>query len=350
MKRIITYFGKKILNHISSGIVLMYHRICDEDFDPYAACVSTENFVEHLRILKENFELIPLEFLPETIKNLSVGKKFVVITFDDGYKDSLKAFEILDMEKVPATLFVITGHLLLDQNQRKEDMLKKILWWDRLKDLILRDFKELYIKNGDKELVFVVEEEGGLGEFKIQVTAPLKSLASGKYKMSKSELFSYLYLELKYKRESERENILSLIEEQVGGWRIKDDPLVSEDDIRAVASLGFSIGAHTETHQVLSILSVDEQRNEIEMSRRKLQEILKSDVKEFSYPFGLSEDLSHKTIELVKNSGFEVACTGVKRVVFPFICNRYAIPRFPVMNWNGRVFEQKLKAFFRMIG
>ncbi|MCS7213633.1 MAG: polysaccharide deacetylase family protein [Candidatus Calescibacterium sp.] len=343
IRNIFLRFGRKILSFLPSGIVLMYHRVCDDDFDPYGICVSQKNFLEHLKILKENFDIIPVRLVPEYVKRKFVGKKkFIAITFDDGYSDNIKAFEILDYMKIHATLFVITGHLL-DKNSK--DTIKRILWWERLKGLFSKDFKKLILKIRDKEISFIVENH--LSNLKVQVKK--RSFEAGKHIIRKNELFSYLYTELKYTREDQRERILCSIEDQIGAVSLDQDILLSERDIESVGKSGFSVGAHTETHQPLSVLSEDEQRKEITLSKHKLENILKKDVLEFSYPFGLQSDFSDLSIKIVKEAGLEIACTGVKRGVLPFMVDRYAIPRFNVMNWNSQEFEHKIREFFNLV-
>lgn len=337
VRNILFRFGRKILSFLPSGIVLMYHRVCDDNFDPYGICVSQENFVEHLKILKENFDIIPVELVPIYNK-----RKFVAITFDDGYKDNIKAFEILDKLKIRATLFVITGHLL---NNDSVNTIKRLLWWERLKGLFAKNFRELIVKIRDKEIFFVLENH--LSDMKVQIKK--MPFENGKHIIRKDELFSYLYTELKYTREGERERILSFIEEQIGKADLEQDILVSERDIESISKSGFSIGAHTETHQALSVLSEDEQRTEVSLSKHKLESILKKDVVEFSYPFGLRDDFSDLSIRIVKESGLKIACTGVKKGVLPFMVNQYTIPRFNVMNWSPQQFKQKIKEFFSLV-
>ena len=57
----------------------------------------------------------------------SLPEKAVVITFDDGYKDNyLYAYPILKKHRIPATIFLATGHI--DTG--------KLFWWDKVSYVI----------------------------------------------------------------------------------------------------------------------------------------------------------------------------------------------------------------------
>lgn len=99
---------KKISNKfLKTGYILLYHRVDDLIQDPYLLSVGKKNFEEQIKFLKENYNVISLRKMVDDVKNKSVNKKSVVITFDDGYVDNyMNAFKILKKYNVPATIFV----------------------------------------------------------------------------------------------------------------------------------------------------------------------------------------------------------------------------------------------------
>lgn len=329
-----------IKSFVSSGIVLMYHRISDENYDPYAINVSLNNFISHVRTVKENFEVISVLDIPFYKPR---RKKFVAITFDDGYKDNLKAFEILDREKIPATLFMVTGHLF---EQNPEDVLKTIFWEERLKNIFSVDIKEIIFNINGKNIHFFINDSPDPEAMKVQIFKG--EFLAGKHIVSKNTAFSYIYTKLKYIDRRKREEILLSIEKQVGFNSFSLPEIFMEDDIRRISACGFLVGAHTEHHEVLSILSHQDQERQILNSKSKLEKILGKRVETFAYPFGLADDFSSDTLNIVKKCGFSLAFSGVKGTIIPFVINRYIIPRFSVINWNKYIFEKKLKGFFRM--
>ena len=103
-----------------------------------------------------------------------------------------------------------------------------------------------------------------------------------------------------------------------------------------------SVGAHTVSHPLLAVLSPEQQRDEVDGSKRRLEELLGRRVTSFAYPFGGRDAYSQTTIGIVANSGFELACANIEgrvgRRTPPF-----EVPRFLVRDWDGDEFERRLR-------
>ncbi len=101
------------------------------------------------------------------------------------------------------------------------------------------------------------------------------------------------------------------------------------DQVRSLASQGFEIGCHTDSH--LDLGTADEQtaRAELEVSKRKLNEQLGRPVRLFAYPFGGRENITAQSRELVREAGFVccASCCGGANVptANPFDLNRITI-------------------------
>ncbi|MGE5402798.1 MAG: glycosyltransferase, partial [Ignavibacteriales bacterium] len=68
--------------------VLLYHRIANDPLDTQLLTVTPENFDEHLKVLKNNFNIVPLSSLIRSVKEKSIEPRTIAITFDDGYLDN----------------------------------------------------------------------------------------------------------------------------------------------------------------------------------------------------------------------------------------------------------------------
>ena len=90
--------------------------------------------------------------------------------------------------------------------------------------------------------------------------------------------------------------------------------LMSGAQVQEWLSLGFEIGAHTLTHPVLSGIAVSEARKEIADSKKRLEDRFGVEIKHFAYPYGI---YNQTVMELVREAGFETACTCDRGVVQP---------------------------------
>lgn len=94
-----------------AATVIMLHRV--NDHDPSDLTTPTPVFEEMLRVVTTEYRV---RSLPDLIGDLRAGRQIepltVSITFDDGYRDDLTvAAPLLLKYRVPATFFVVTGHV-----------------------------------------------------------------------------------------------------------------------------------------------------------------------------------------------------------------------------------------------
>ncbi len=99
--------GKVFLNAIYYPPILMYHSLDRATYGSQLG-VSEDVFREQMEFLKQHkFRVISLKDLAQMIReSRPIPKRSVVITFDDGYKDNLKAVEVLREYGFPAIIFI----------------------------------------------------------------------------------------------------------------------------------------------------------------------------------------------------------------------------------------------------
>ena len=108
-------------------LVLLYHRIAEPSVDPWRLSVSPAHFAEHLAVIKRAGRAMPLRELAMALRSGKRLRDAIVVTFDDGYADNLRAARsLLDRHDVPATVFVTSGALG-----------SAGFWWDRLARTLL---------------------------------------------------------------------------------------------------------------------------------------------------------------------------------------------------------------------
>lgn len=102
--------------------ILAYHKISDDSMSPYA--IPPEDFDKQMRYLYEQgYQTINMVELRDLLEEKRLGKptklgtqKYIVLTFDDGYKDNLEfATPILQKYGFKASIYIITGFVNRDE-------------------------------------------------------------------------------------------------------------------------------------------------------------------------------------------------------------------------------------------
>jgi peptidoglycan/xylan/chitin deacetylase (PgdA/CDA1 family) len=206
-----------------------------------------------------------------------------VVTFDDGYKDNYRyAFPILKKYKIPATIFLVTGHIDTG-NLFWFEKVGYIIWKTKIKRLKLDSFGDFPLNSVNNRL---------LSAFKI--------------------------VEKMKKIKDEKKNIL--IEKLINISKVEiphdlgRDVILSWDEIKEMNEWGIDFGAHTVSHPILTRISLEQAKFEISQSKKEIEKRLGRSVKTFAYPNGTHEDFNTKIIDLVKESGFTCAVTTIPTI------------------------------------
>jgi len=101
------------------------------------------------------------------------------------------------------------------------------------------------------------------------------------------------------------------------------------------------IGAHTITHPLLSAETPEIQQREILGSKTKLESILNRPITTFSYPFGARRDYTPDTVAIVRDAGFQYACSNFPAPITTGV-DPFQLPRVLVRNWPAQEFRSRL--------
>ncbi len=89
------------------AVVLLYHRFGDPRYP--STSVSLKDFEAQMRYLKENnYNVVSVMDLLKMFDKGNIPPKTIVITIDDGYKTTMRAFKILKKFGFPFTVFIYT--------------------------------------------------------------------------------------------------------------------------------------------------------------------------------------------------------------------------------------------------
>ena len=147
----------------------------------------------------------------------------------------------------------------------------------------------------------------------------------------------------------ERQKVLDEVSTWAGADPKSRSPhraLTPEELVRLAEGGLIDVGAHTVTHPVLSALPATMQKSEIQGSKTFLEEILAQRVATFAYPYGSRADYTEETVAMIREAGFANACSNFPGLVWRG-ADRYQLPRFMVLDWDGEGFARKLDEWFR---
>lgn len=288
------------------GLVLTLHHVRparDDPFQPNRSLEVTPEFLEQtiLELRREGFDFVSLDELHRRLCAGRFDRRFVAVTFDDGYQDNRQwAYPILKRHQVPFAIFVASdfadgrGHL----------------WWRTVETAVAagpqvtlridgtrttfacRTTRQKYAaaRAIDRQLSCIRTEQ--------QLRAAVEALAAdaGIDPSAQCAALCMNWQDL---------------------WRLAADPLVT-------------IGAHTASHPDLRRIAPGAARREIGESIDRIQRMLGLRPAHFAYPFGRA---GAEEFALAAELGLKTAVTTRAGVLMP--SSRYGLMSLPRISLNG---------------
>lgn len=267
-------------------IILYYHRVVKKEdlvnITNKHLCVDTESFENQMKFLSQFYNPIGEKEVILAIEGKSKIPEYSVwVTFDDGFKDNYKnAYPILKKYKIPATFFITTG-FVDGQVMPCEDYIEKAIRMSNLKEIKFNLNKEAYKYS-------LHSEE--------QKTNTIKSLLAV----------------MRDKNITEDKYLKELIESFKIQTKDITELFMSWNDVKELRNNGFSIGAHTVNHKILSNLSKEEITKEIFESKYEIEKNLGENIFSFAYPRGKKEDFNVGIcLPILQLHGFKLIVTTI---------------------------------------
>jgi peptidoglycan/xylan/chitin deacetylase (PgdA/CDA1 family) len=296
--------------------ILMYHRINSAACDPWGLVVSPANFDDQLAWLKRHRTVLPLSEFARLHRSGALPARAVAITFDDGYAcNALAAAPMLADHGLPATFFLTTDAISSPRE----------FWWDDLERILFEtEATEVDVAVGEQRLMLAL---GAAGPHR-RAWRPFES-ADTPWRAAYMTLWSAV----RGLDPQTRIGVLDELRRQCGAPQAAraSHRAMTLEELREVAQRpNIEIGAHSLTHPNLGGWSDEVQHAEIEGSRRACAEMVGRTPVNFAYPFG---EYSARTVEIVRDIGFEAACTteaaAVGRRTDPLKLPRLQVQDFP---------------------
>lgn len=300
LSRLIRLFRRDVSSNKPVGVCLLFHRVAeieDNTVGPYQQLSIAPNVFEQIIAhVSEKFNPISV---PELLGRLHAQQPLpegaIAVTFDDGFSDTWAvAYPILAKYGVPATIYITTG--FIDGTAYPYEF--ELASWIESQSQIHLEW------DGYKyhwELHDRADQETCYREIK-ELTEPMSS--------------------------SERTELLSRMTEGTAVPTTDSDLFMRWDQLRELVDDPLiTVGAHTDSHPLLTLLSSREALRDIETGKRKLERRLGQRVQHFSYPYGAYD--AH-TKQLVRACGFESAVTTTPRGINLENVDVMAIPRLEI--------------------
>lgn len=330
-------YGRVLSRFTQRKLILLYHRVTELPTDPQLLSVSPRHFAEHLEVLSRETNVLPLEGIVSPPRRGGSKRPCISITFDDGYADNFyEARPLLERFDMPATFYVRTGFTEATREFVSDGLARLLLHPGSLPE-------ELSVTVGGEVLEWHLGADARYGEeaFEARRRWNVTEQPPGQ----RQEFYSTLHRLLRALPDVDRQSALAELQDCAGLDRraSASDRNMAWTELTQLASGPlFEIGSHSVTHPVLARLPVVEQRREIERSKAALEERLVRPVTSFSYPYGGPSDYTHATVALVREAGFETACSNaagsVSRRSDPL-----QLPRHLVRDWDGDEFARRLR-------
>lgn len=284
--------------------ILAYHRICDTDEinDPELVSASRNEFQWQVSYIKRYYHPMTFEAVVECFEqNRKLPRNAIVITFDDGFADNYhNAFEILRNNEVPATFFISTDYL--DSGEE--------FWFNRVSRIIMSNPGRDFYLDG-------------------------KRLRVDTNSIDRRYLVGQVLLKCKQVSDSRRREIVDQLATDLGDNGACDSlsrPM-SWSEVREMSAQGMEFGSHSRSHPVLARVNRNELKNEIEESKRIIENQIRKPVLVFSYPDGGEDAVNEAVLDAVRNAGYQLATSyisGSNRVlgVGEFMLRRIHVERY----------------------
>ena len=297
------------------GAILTLHHVRHErrtGFAPNAHLSTRADFLDDLidDLRRDDIDIVAIGEVPERLRARST-RRFVAITFDDGYRDNLtNAVPVLRGQLAPFTIYVTTG--FVDRSS--------VPWWEALESLVRR-----------QERLLVQAEGGRVLDLDCSTIA------------AKDE--SYERLIEHFKTDVAEVEVPDGVRDLcwlygVDANRITTTQIMDRDEIAALSRDPLcTLGAHTATHRSLARLPREQAAAEVRRGCEELAAITGEEPRHLAYPYGFPAAAASREFALAKELGFATAVTTRRGVLYDaHVDHLTALPRISL---NGHYQERR---------
>ena len=264
--------------------VLAYHRVIEYAHPGFGSLrrnvsATPGEFASQMEYAARRLDPISLDRLADFARGeADLPRRALLVTFDDGYRDNLEqALPIMERFGINPTVFLATDHIGTDRPFTWD----AAAWCFEYTRLVRADLPVV----GHRSWATLGEREAVLGAW----VEALKGLPDADKDEAVARLPEVLEVEM-----------------PAGAFA---GLYLSWDEVRSMAAAGVSFGGHTRRHPILTRVSPEGARAEIEGCRDHLAAELDGPPIAFAYPNGGHGDFDAGTVALLAGAGFELGFT-----------------------------------------
>jgi len=289
IRKILTILDKFGVNYFFSYInkktllILIYHGISDREFNfNHRRYYPKSLFEKEVKYLKRRgYHFITLtEWLYIIEKKNRIKNKYVILTFDDGFKNVINcAYPLMKKHGARGCLYVVSGLIGSE----------KLIWSDYL-EIMIKSITEpqFYFKFKGQEFRYSLNSPRNIQLCISDIKNKLRTL-------SNIERINHLN---QFKIKNHISNFNNVPEDYL---------MANWEELKSIDNRILEIGGHSKTHPNLASLKEEsELKEELYGSKIEIEEKLKSTIDHFCYPVG---SYNKNTIKYVKKYGYLTAVT-----------------------------------------
>jgi peptidoglycan/xylan/chitin deacetylase (PgdA/CDA1 family) len=286
-------------------LIVNFHYFNETQFESGIYPVSKKKFIHQINELGKDYDFISQFDLADCFsKKEFPNGNYCLLTFDDGLKEQMDAFVILQELKIPAVYYIPVKPLVdmsvLDVH--KLQLIRSKVTDEQLLTELKKNSNYLYTPEDIQKATNQYKYDGELArELKFQLNFNLSNFQKAKFL---SNLFKQIF-------GSEQTFSASFY--------------MNKNDLQTLATFK-QIGAHGYEHTPLALM--DHAKLDLKTSMDYLFDITHQPIRSISYPFGSKEAVNDVVANHAKNLGVDFALTmwrGINTLsekTNPFLLNR----------------------------
>jgi len=267
-----------------AAVILTYHSVQDEP-SRFANSIGLDN-IHQTSVFAKHMELVAKRFNPVTLEDIvffaagtkRVPPKSVAVTLDDGFADNAEiAAPVLERFGIRATFYITVGSIGMPH----------AVWYVRLRHAFRTTREETWRDPAKGQLWPLLSDQGRDAAF--LWACELGARQAGR-------------------RHAET---VAAIERDLNVEPLDCPSLMMNwEQVRRLRQAGHMIGSHTLSHPNLAFVEESEAREEMEESKRRIEEELAAPAVHFSYPHpSLNPNWNDRTVAISKQLGYCSAVT-----------------------------------------